>query len=429
MVTESGVLQNVLVILEGLKKTTEGTILYGFIARGLHKFGDTVVEAAFLVFAGKLLDRYLANPDADPSTRVRVKLIQQRLRPYLEELQAVPSPPAAAKPESPPLTSSAVPAETTPPVAATAASSPERKERSPRRSAFQAYLTPQTPTPPIPTPEPPAVESEPMPAPVAEIHESLPEQLAREMTVSLTQGPELDELLRSSLAALGRSTAVTDTTELKQQLAHGIDEMLREHRELAQQLASTSQELKTMAKDRRSLAEALDRARKHSLTDELTGLPNRSAFLRQLQAEIGRARRYGFSLSLALIDIDNLKTVNDLFGESGGDTVLQTYAHEILSQFRGYDLVARYGNDEFAVLLPNTQKEGANRALEKIQKRAAGLFIDINGQTVPLPSFSSVLTLYSHGEPPESLLQRADEALAHAKSRGPAQSVLALPAG
>jgi diguanylate cyclase (GGDEF)-like protein len=109
--------------------------------------------------------------------------------------------------------------------------------------------------------------------------------------------------------------------------------------------------------------------------------------------------------------------------------VLHAYAHEIMSQFRSYDLVARYGDDEFAVLLPNTQKEGATRAIDKAQKRAAGTYIQVEGHNVPLPSFSSVLTLYSHGEPPETLLQRADEALAHAKQRGAAQSVLALPSG
>lgn len=424
MATESTVLDNVLEILEGLNKTTEGTILHGFIARGLRKFGDTQIESAFLVFTDKLLDRYLTTPDADPSTRVRVKLIQQRLRPYLGELQAQ----AAARPAS------AAHSVTTAPVArvatATTADKPaatpaEKKDKSARRSAFQAFITPEPPPRPVPPPR-----SEP--APVVEAQpagENLPEQLAREMAKTLTQGQDLDELLRTSLVALGRQANLADTEQLKQQLSRGIEEMIQEHRELENQLANASQELQTMTEDRRALAQALDRARKHSLTDELTGLPNRNAFLRQLNAEIGRARRYGFSLSLALIDIDNLKGLNALHGESAGDSALYTYAHEIMSQFRGYDMVARYGDDEFAVLLPNTQKEGASRALDKAQKRAAGTFIEVNGKTVPLPSFSSVLTLYSHGEPPESLLQRADEALAQAKKRGPAQSVLALPSG
>jgi len=183
-----------------------------------------------------------------------------------------------------------------------------------------------------------------------------------------------------------------------------------------------------MAEDRRQIEKALNQARKNSLTDELTGLPNRSAFVRQLTAEIGRARRYGFSLALALIDLDDLKTINERHGYAAGDAILHTYAREIMSQFRGYDMVARYAEDEFAVLLPNTQKDGAVRALDKAQKHAAGTFIQFNGQNLPLPSFSSVLTLYSHGEQPEALLKRADDALSHAKLRGRAQSVVALAA-
>jgi len=97
-----------------------------------------------------------------------------------------------------------------------------------------------------------------------------------------------------------------------------------------------------------------------------------------------------------------------------------------MSLFRGHDLVARYGDDEFAVLLPNTQKDGAVRAIDKAQKHAAGTFIQFNGQNLPLPSFSNVVTLYSHGEQPDALLKRAEEALNHAKQRGRAQSVIAL---
>jgi PleD family two-component response regulator len=81
------------------------------------------------------------------------------------------------------------------------------------------------------------------------------------------------------------------------------------------------------------------------------------------------------------------------------------------------------------VLFPNTQKEGANRALEKAQKRAAETVLSFQGQSLPLPTFSSVLTLYSPGEKSATLLKRADEALDHAKLRGRNQSIVALPAG
>ena len=90
--------------------------------------------------------------------------------------------------------------------------------------------------------------------------------------------------------------------------------------------------------------------------------------------------------------------------------------------------MARIGDDEFGVLLPNTQKDGALHAIAKAQSRAASTTIQFNGQNIPLLSFSSVLTLYSQGEQPAILLKRADDALRHAKQRGRAQSVVALAA-
>jgi diguanylate cyclase len=248
------------------------------------------------------------------------------------------------------------------------------------------------------------------------------------MADALTRSHDFDALLHTSLLAPDQNSDTPDVAELKRLLKSGIEELIAEHRTLEKNLTDTRRGLQVMAEDRRQMEKALDLARKHSLIDELTGLPNRSAFLRQLDAEIGRARRYGFSLALALIDLDDLKLINERHGYAAGDAILHTYAREIMSQFRGYDLVARYGDDQFAVLLPNTQKDGAVRAIDKAQKHAAGTFIQFNGQNLPLPSFSSVLTLYSHGEHPDALLKRADEALSHAKLRGRAQSVVALAA-
>ena len=392
-------------ILEGLKRTHEGTFLYGLIARGLRKFDSTRIEGAFLVFADKLLERYLTNPDSDPGTRVRVKVIQQRLRPYLQDLAG------RSQPELPP----AAPAEEPP--APTAPASSETRVPVIEASA------PASPDGELAAPDSPPAEA------VASDGDSLPEQLARQMAAALTRSHEFDDLLRTSLDTLERDHGGADIGELKQLLRRGIEELIDEHQSLRKNLSGARRGLETMVEDHHQLEQALDNARKHSLTDELTGLPNHAAFLRQLDAEIGRARRYGFSLALALIDIDDMKNMNAHYGQAAGDTVLRTYAHQIMSQFRAYDLVARYGGDEFVVLLPNTQREGAVRAVEKAQKRAAGTYIQFDGHNIPLPSFSSVLTVYAHGEPPAALLKRADEALSHAKQRGRGQAVVALPAG
>ena len=395
--TDDRLLAAVRQVLEGLKKTTDGAVLYSFIERGLRKFGATRIETAFLAFVDKLLQRYLDGPDSDPATRIKIKIIQQRLRPYLTEV-------------------------------------PTRPMASPTPAAASTQTgTAVTSAPEMPSVLPPrrAVEVMPRPASTSDVKQSdatsLPEQLADNMANTLTRR-DFDSLLRTSLQALEQSGAAPDP-QLKQQLRSGIEELISEHRSLEKNLLETRRGMQVMADDRRQMEKALTQARKNSLTDELTGLANRTAFLRQLDAEIGRARRYGFSLALALLDLDDLNAINERLGYAAGDAVLRTYAHEIMSQFRGYDLVARYGDDEFAMLLPNTQKEGAVRALDKAQARAAGISIQFDGQNIPLPSFSSVLTLYAHGEQPGTLLKRAEEALSHAKQRGRAQSVVALAAG
>jgi len=376
-------------ILDGLKKTDDGTALYTFIERGLLKFGATRIETAFLAFVDKLLVRYLDGPYSDPATRIRIKVIQQRLRPYLSEIPARPAPTAPERTASP------------------VAEKPTQAVHEPVeviRESTAAAL------------EHSGGESD-----------SLPNQLAQRLADALTHGRDFDTLLRTSLQILDESDGEPDA-ELKELLRTGIEELIAEHRTLGKDLAETRRGLQAMADDRRQMEKALSHARKNSLADELTGLPNRNAFLRQLKAEIGRARRYGFSLALALIDLDDLNAINERHGYAAGDAILHAYAREIMSQFRGYDMVARYADDEFAVLLPNTQKDGAVRALDKAQKHAAGTFIQFNSQNLPLPSFSSVLTLYSHGEQPDELLKRADEALSQAKKRGHAQSVVALAA-
>ena len=413
---DNQLLASVQAILDGLKKTADGAVLHSFIERGLRKFGATRIEAAFLAFVDKLLVRYLDNPDSDPATRIKVKVIQQRLRPYLAEIPARPVP-AVPTASAPPAPTPAAPA--APPVAKLV-SKPATAGQGVRRAGETANgpslaRGPRTRVPDVP----------PITSPIGE---SLPEQLAHQMADALTRSHDFDALLQTSLLTLDQSGDTPDVAELKRLLKSGIEELISEHRTLEKNLTDTRRGLQVMAEDRRQMEKALDHARKNSLTDELTGLPNRSAFLRQLDSEIGRARRYGFSLALALIDLDDLKTINERHGYAAGDAILHAYAREIMSQFRGYDLVARYGDDEFAVLLPNTQRDGATRAIDKAQKHAAGTFIQFNGQNLPLPSFSSVLTLYSHGEQPDALLKRADEALSHAKLRGRAQSVVALAA-
>ena len=422
--TDPSLLKSLKHHLEGLKRTEHGLILYNQIQRGLQKYGheDGRIELVFVTFLHGLLGKYATSPACEPATRVKARLIQQRLTLYLPTPSTAPatapataapprpvSPPVAAKPEvAPPIVKAPVPAPTpVPPAPPPVAAMPE--------PVMEAAI--------------PATAPEPSPPPTRqEKIEALEDTLADKVTESLTVDKQFGELLESERAALqDTQSPLGELGDLKQILVKGLNELIEERQALIEKLSTASEYLKAVESDRARLRSELGQARKHSMADELTGLPKRDVFIKQLESEIGRVKRYGFALAFAVIDIDNLESVNKRYGRATGDAVLRCYASEILSKFRTYDLVARYGGDEFAVLFPNTQKDGAMHALEKARKTATSTFIHQDGKNIPLPSFSSVLTQYSPGEPPAALLQRADETLTHAKQGGYNRMVVALP--
>jgi diguanylate cyclase (GGDEF)-like protein len=121
---------------------------------------------------------------------------------------------------------------------------------------------------------------------------------------------------------------------------------------------------------------ALVRARAEAGTDAVTGCMNHRAMRRRLDEEIGRAMRTGGPLSCLLIDLDDFKQVNDQHGHQAGDAMLRGVVQALVGEFRAFDRVARYGGDEFVVILPNAELESAaaaaNRALEHLRGIPAG---------------------------------------------------------
>lgn len=242
--------------------------------------------------------------------------------------------------------------------------------------------------------------------------------LAQQVLDTIAQNQEFGVLLEVVLSELRQVGEVSELENLRWTLIREIEKLMSGHHELADKLDSTHHYLQVIESDSRQLTDELTRVRLLSLTDELTGLPNRRAFLRRLEDEVARVQRYGFPLSLALIDLDKFKEINDKYGHAGGDEVLRVYSKNILSIFRHHDLVARYGGEEFAVLLPNTESEGALRALNKVKNRCAETRWQSNGSIVPVPTFSAGLALYKPGETSTAFVERVDKALYRAKRLG-----------
>ena len=238
------------------------------------------------------------------------------------------------------------------------------------------------------------------------------------MQETISQNEEFGVILEVALAELHATEDITEIENMRWTLIREVEKLMKGHNELADKLDNTYHYLQLFESDSRELSDELTRVRLLSLTDELTGLPNRRAFMRRLEDEVARVQRYGFPLSFVLMDLDHFKAVNDDYGHAAGDEVLRVYSKNILSIFRHHDMVARYGGEEFAVLLPNTDSDGTVRALNKVRRRANETRWQANGQMADVPTFSAGVSLYKPGESASAFIERADKALYMSKENG-----------
>lgn len=157
-----------------------------------------------------------------------------------------------------------------------------------------------------------------------------------------------------------------------------------------------------------------------AVTDGLTGLYNYRHFHERYQEEVRRARRYQTPFAIMLIDMDNFKQVNDRYGHLEGDYVLVQVAELIRRTVRETELIARYGGDEFAILLPATNLQGARIAAERLLHAIrTSEFTTTDGEPIPNLTLSVGLAAYpDSGGSPAEILEKADEALETAKKTG-----------
>jgi diguanylate cyclase (GGDEF)-like protein len=169
------------------------------------------------------------------------------------------------------------------------------------------------------------------------------------------------------------------------------------------------------------LHKAEERLHKLAITDDLTQAHNRRYFLDLAEHELARARRYGESFALVMFDLDRFKQINDTYGHLAGDEVLRRVSTLGRASLRASDLFARYGGDEFTILLPATSLAQAQEVVDRLRAKLADTKLSYQGRT-----FRSTLTagivLFNPrtdaAQTLDSLLQRADEALYAAKLTG-----------
>lgn len=147
-----------------------------------------------------------------------------------------------------------------------------------------------------------------------------------------------------------------------------------------------------------------------SIIDPLTQLYNRSFFVKNLEKEIMRLNRYGGSLAIMFIDLDDFKKLNDMYGHTVGDIVLKEFANLIKNSLRDIDIAARFGGEEFVIMLPNTEREGAYATAKRLQEKMARTTLAGHKITASIGIAS-----YHKGLTAKSLIERADKAMYRVK--------------
>ena len=182
-------------------------------------------------------------------------------------------------------------------------------------------------------------------------------------------------------------------------------------------LKEGSKQLTSMKRDLARLKNKKIHLQKLAMLDDLTKLHNRRAFLRKGRDEFERAKRYGTSLSVLMIDVDKFKSINDSFGHGVGSSILKGLAAELKKDLRSTDVAGRLGGDEFSVLLPHSSIHSARILAERLRKAIESRPFTAKQTTLNITISIGVSTLASEMNSIMDLMESADAALYQAKVR------------
>lgn len=243
------------------------------------------------------------------------------------------------------------------------------------------------------------------------------------------QGDAIDESMVAEVDGIRRSVnEAEDIDQLKGSIqAHlmSIQSHMDARRRLEQDRASKADaeirhlklELNNVQGESRELRERLTEAHERALHDALTGLGNRFAYEERMKQECERWRRYARPTVLSIWDVDHFKRINDRYGHNAGDNVLKILGRLLKKHTRKSDFIARFGGEEFMMLLPETDIEVAYAVAEKLRQLIAASKFMYHGQPVPV-TISCGLAEFVADDEPDKVFQRADVALYEAKQVG-----------
>ncbi|MFT4453515.1 GGDEF domain-containing protein [Pseudomonas sp. RTCS2] len=240
---------------------------------------------------------------------------------------------------------------------------------------------------------------------------------------------ELDSQLREHVDGLQSSVqGAADVDSLKHILENRLEGLLvtmdehkherdRREQELAGRLQGLSERVANMEQEALGYREHLEEQRQKALLDPLTGLPNRAAWSERVEREMLEWQAHGGHLAMAILDLDHFKRINDSYGHLAGDKVLKIVADQLRKRLRGHDFIARFGGEEFVLLLPQTSPAAAAQIAEVLRATVEACPFHFKGERVVITT-SIGLGAFRPGERGDQVLKRADAALYRAKESG-----------
>ncbi|MDH0622702.1 diguanylate cyclase [Pseudomonas chengduensis] len=248
-------------------------------------------------------------------------------------------------------------------------------------------------------------------------------------SASVENARSFNQQLRDQVSDLQNSVQeAADLESLKQALEQRLEGLLQSvssHQrqrdsgsdDVAERLQGLVKRVAEMEQEAQQFREHIEEQRQKSLLDPLTGLPNRAAWSERLDLEVARRQRYGGQLLLAVLDVDHFKRINDGYGHQAGDRVLKIIAGELSKRLRKTDFIARFGGEEFVLLIPATPLEGGVQLLETLRAAIEACPFHFKGEPVTI-TFSAGIAEFRNGEATEVTFERADQALYRAKGAG-----------
>lgn len=219
------------------------------------------------------------------------------------------------------------------------------------------------------------------------------------------------QVLKTEVPGTVEIIGVTRDISERKSLERALVKEIEAKNLLIEQLKASEARLTELSEELKQKNKTLEKV---TITDQLTGAYNRFYFEKRAMGEIERSRRYGAPLSLMIFDLDFFKKINDQWGHGFGDAVLKRMATEVMSAIRSVDLFARWGGEEFVVMMPGTDQRHALMAAEKLRK----LLSQVLHPTIGRVTASFGVAEHLYGEQLENWFTRADRAMYRSKSHG-----------